>query len=149
LDSHWKILARLIGQPDLAENPDFAHQANRFKQREAVNALISAWCAPRSADEVLSVLIKAGVAAAPIRTYAQAAQDPHVLARDLLQDTRQADGATIPITGPVAKFSHTPIRVRTAAPALGTHDEDILHTLGLSAADIERLRHKGVITSRR
>src|SRR5262245_58901215 len=81
LDSHWKILARLIGHPELAENPEFAHQANRFEQREEVNALISAWCAPRSADEVLSLLIQAGLAAAPIQTYAQAAQDPHVLVR--------------------------------------------------------------------
>jgi formyl-CoA transferase len=149
LDSHWKILARLVGRPDLAENPEFAQQANRFKYRDEVNALISAWCAPRSAEEVLAVLIGAGLAAAPIRTYAQAAQDPHVEARDMLQDTRQADGSTIPITGPAAKFSRTPTRVRTAAPALGAHDEDILHALDLSTADIERLREKGVITRRR
>ena len=148
LDSHWKILARLIGRPDLAENPEFSQQANRFNHREEANALIAAWCAPRSADEVLALFIKAGLAAAPIRTYAQAAQDPHVLARDMLQDTRQADGSVVPITGPAAKFSRTPTRVRTEAPALGTHDEEILHNLGLSTTEIERLREKGVITRR-
>ena len=148
LDSHWKILARLIGRPDLAENPEFSQQANRFNHREEANALIAAWCAPRSADEVLTLFIKAGLAAAPIRTYAQAAQDPHVLARDMLQDTRQADGSVVPITGPSAKFSRTPTRVRTEAPALGTHDEEILHNLGFSTAEIERLREKGVITRR-
>jgi len=148
LDSHWKILARLIGRPDLAENPEFSQQANRFNHREEANALIAAWCAPRSADEVLALFIKAGLAAAPIRTYAQAAQDPHVLARDMLQDTRQADGSVVPITGPAAKFSRTPTRVRTEAPALGTHDEEILHNLGFSTTEIERLREKGVITRR-
>jgi formyl-CoA transferase len=148
LDSHWKILARLLGRPDLAENPEFSQQANRFNHREEANALIAAWCAPRSADEVLALFIKAGLAAAPIRTYAQAARDPHVLARDMLQDTRQADGSVIPITGPAAKFSRTPTRVRTEAPALGTHDEEILHTLGFSTAEIEQLREKGVITRR-
>jgi len=110
--------------------------------------LIAAWCAPRSADEVLALFIKAGLAAAPIRTYTQAARDPHVLARDMLQDTRQADGSVVPITGPAAKFSRTPTRVRTEAPALGTHDEEILHNLGFSTAEIERLREKGVITRR-
>jgi crotonobetainyl-CoA:carnitine CoA-transferase CaiB-like acyl-CoA transferase len=149
LDSHWKILARLIGRPDLADDPEFAQQANRFKHRDEVNALISAWCAPRSAEEVLAVLIRAGLAAAPIRTYEQAARDPHVGARDMLQDTRQADGSTIPLTGPAAKFSRTPTRVRTAAPALGAHDEDILRALDFSTADIERLREKGVLTRRR
>jgi formyl-CoA transferase len=148
LDSHWKILARLIGRPDLAQNPEFSQQANRFNHREEANALIAAWCAPRSADEVLALFIKAGLAAAPIRTYAQAAQDPHVLARDMLQDKRQADGSVVPITGPAAKFSRTPTRVRTEAPALGTHDEEILHNLGFSTTEIERLREKGVITRR-
>ena len=148
LDSHWKILARLIGRPDLAENPEFSQQANRFNHREEANTLIAAWCAPRSADEVLALFIKAGLAAAPIRTYAQAAQDPHVLVRDMLQDTRQADGSVVPITGPAAKFSRTPTRVRTEAPALGTHDEEILHNLGFSTTEIERLREKGVITRR-
>jgi len=38
--------------------------------------------------------------------------------------------------------------VRTEAPALGTHDEEILHNLGFSTTEIERLREKGVITRR-
>ena len=148
LDSHWKILARLIGRPDLAENPEFAQQANRFNHREEANALIAAWCASRSTEEVLALFIKAGLAAAPIRTYAQAAHDSHILERDMLQDTRQADGSVLPITGPAAKFSRTPTRVRTEAPALGTHDEEILHALGFSASDVEQLREKGVIRER-
>jgi len=148
LDSHWKILARVIGRPDLAENPEFAQQAHRFTHREEVNALIASWCESRLADEVLALFIKAGLAAAPVRTYAQAAQDPHVLERAMLQDTQQADGSTLPITGPAAKFSRTPTHVRTAAPALGAHDEDILREIGLSPADIEQLRSKKVVTPR-
>ena len=148
LDSHWKILARLISRPDLAENPEFAQQANRFNHREEANSLIAAWCESRTAEDVLSLFIKAGLAAAPIRTYTQAAHDPHILERDMLQDTQQADGSVLPITGPAAKFSRTPTRVRTEAPALGTHDEEILHTLGFSTADIEQLREQGVITRR-
>jgi formyl-CoA transferase len=136
----------LIDRPDLAENPEFAQQANRFNHREEVNALIASWCELRPADEVLALFIKAGLAAAPIRTYAQAAQDSHVLARDMLQDTCQADGSTIPITGPAAKFSRTPTSVRTEAPSLGKHDEDILQSLELSVEDIKQLRDKGVIT---
>jgi formyl-CoA transferase len=145
LDSHWKVLAQLIGRPDLAEDPEFAHQANRFNHREEVNTLIADWCASRSVAEVLPLFIREGLAAAPIRTYDQAARDPHVRERDMLQETRQADGSTIPLTGPAAKFSRTPTRVRTAASALGAHDQDILHELGFSPAEIARLREKGVI----
>ncbi len=145
LDSHWKVLARLIGRPDLAENSEFALQANRFTHREEVNAIIADWCRSRSVDEVLPLFIKEGVAAAPVRTYDQAAQDPHVRERDMLQETRQADGSAVPITGPAAKFSRTPTRVRTAASALGAHDAEILHEVGLSPADLDQLRARGVI----
>jgi formyl-CoA transferase len=51
----------------------------------------------------------------------------------------------VPITGPAAKFSRTPTRVRTAASALGAHDEEILKEVGFSQADIEQLREKRVI----
>jgi formyl-CoA transferase len=145
LDSHWKVLARLIGRSDLAEDPEFAQQANRFNHREEVNALIAGWCASRSADEVLPLFIKEGLAAAPIRTYDQAARDPHIRERDMLQETRQEDGSTFPITGPAAKFSRTPTWVRTAASALGAHDQDILQELGFSPTEIVRLQEKGVI----
>jgi formyl-CoA transferase len=145
LDSHWKVLARLIGRPDLAENPEFAQQANRFNHREEVNAIIAEWCCSRSVDDVLPLFIKEGLAAAPVRTYEQAARDPHIRERDMLQEMRLADGSTLPITGPAAKFSRTPTRVRTAASALGTHDEEILKEVGFSQADIDQLREKRVM----
>jgi formyl-CoA transferase len=102
----------------------------------------------RSADEVITQCVQAGLAAAPIRTYEQAARDPHILERDMLQDMPQANGVTVPITGPAAKFSRTPTRVRTAAPAIGAHDEEILQSVGLSVAEINALRTKGVIVKK-
>jgi formyl-CoA transferase len=116
-----------------------------MNHRDEVNALIATWCAARSADEVLNIFVKAGLAAAPIKTYEQAAQDPHVLARDMLQETLHPNGSSIPITGPAAKFSRTPTRVRSGAPAVGAHDEEILRGLGLTPAEIDHLREKGVI----
>lgn len=145
LDSHWKILTRLIGRPELGDDPEYATLTKRMNHREEVNTMIATWCAARSAEETISQCIKAGLAVAPIRTYDQAARDPHILARDMLQDTLQANGTTIPITGPAAKFSRTPTCVRTAAPAIGAHDEEILGSVGLSMTEIETLREKGVL----
>jgi len=110
-----------------------------------VNAIITEWCRSRSADEVLPLFIQEGLAAAPIRTYDQAARDPHIRERDMLQETRQADGSIMSLTRPAAKFSRTPTRVRTAASALGAHDVEILHEVGFSHTDIEQLRENGVI----
>lgn len=145
LDSHWKRLAQLIGRPELADHPDYASTRARVERRDEVNGLMARWLEPRSVGDVVSLLREAGLAVAPVRTYADAARDPHVLARDMLQPTRQEDGSLVPLTGPPTKFSRTPTRVRSEAPALGAHTDEILAELGIDAAERRRLRDAGVI----
>jgi len=72
--------------------------------------------------------------------------DPHVREREMLQETEQEDGQIAPITGPAAKFSRTPIRVRQRAAALGEHTEEVLREVaGLSTEEIRRLRDRGAL----
>jgi formyl-CoA transferase len=80
-----------------------------------------------------------------VRTYAEAARCPHTLERDMLQEVAQEDGKLAPITGPAAKFSRTPTRIRSGAPALGADTENILAELGIDADARKRLRESGVV----
>lgn len=86
-----------------------------------------------------------GLAVTRVNTYAEAAVEPYVAARDMLQATRLRDGRTVPLTGPAAKFSRTPLAVRESAPSLGEHNERIYGALGYGPADLARLRADGVI----
>jgi formyl-CoA transferase len=63
----------------------------------------------------------------------------------MLQDVAQEDGKLAPITGPAAKFSRTPTRIRSGAAALGAHTDDILGEIGINADARKRLRTSGVI----
>ena len=140
LDTQWRRLAPLLGRPELAEHPDYATTAARIARREEVDGWVRSWAAGRGAADALEALARAGVPAAPIRSYAEAAHDPIVRAREMLQPTRQQDGSVVPVTGPAAKLSRTPIRVRSAAPALGAHDDEILAELGYDELARARLR---------
>ena len=64
---------------------------------------------------------------------------------DMLQPTKLNDGNEIPLTGPAAKFSRTPTRVRSPAPSLGQHTETWLQRLGYTAEQIASLRSRGII----
>ena len=145
LDSHWKRLASCLGRPELAEHPDFASAPARLARREEVDAMLADWAGERSVETAVAELTAAGVPAAPVRSYADAARDPLVEARDMLQEVPQADGRPAPVTGPAAKFSRTPTRVRSGAPALGAHTDEILAELGLSLEAQRRLRDVGAI----
>ncbi len=145
LDAHWRILAAITGNPDLADDPSFATREARSSNRDVCNAMLGGWLAERTRSEAMEIFDRAGLSIAPVNTYAQAARDPHVVERDMLQPTRMEDGSLAPITGPAAKFSRTPTSVRTGAPALGQHNEEILAELGLDAAARTKLENSGVV----
>jgi formyl-CoA transferase len=63
----------------------------------------------------------------------------------MLQDTELSNGTRAPITGPAAKFSRTPTRVRAGAPRAGQHTEEVLGEVGLSAEELEALQAAGAI----
>ena len=54
------------------------------------------------------------------------------------------DGQPIDLPGIVPKLSETPGRTRWVGPALGEHTEEVLATLGIAGADLQRLRAKGI-----
>lgn len=145
LDSHWQRLAEVIGRPELARHPDFATTPARISRRAEVDTLVANWAAQHSVEEALAILTEQSLPVAPVRSYAEAAADPQVLARDMLQDVAQPDGTSVPITGPAAKLSRTPTRVRHAAPALGADGQAILSELGIEGDEQRRLADAGVV----
>jgi formyl-CoA transferase len=146
LDNHWRALAPIIGEPDLADHESFATRHERIKNRELCNILLGNWLASRTREEAISILRGAGLPIAPVNTYPEAVKDPHVLERDMLQQTTLHNGVTAPITGPAVKFSRTPTRVRSCAPEIGEHNAEILKSIGLDAEAQQALSASGVIS---
>jgi len=146
LDAQWRRLAELVGRPELAADPRYATVRARIERRAEVDRVLADWMAPRCVADAVAELLEAGLPASPVRSYAEAAADPHVRERDMLQWVAQPGaGAPAPITGPAAKLSRTPTRVRSAAPALGAHSDEILRELGLSPGDVQALRERGIV----
>src|SRR5258707_5725665 len=145
LDTHWRVMARMAGRNDLADDPYYATIPGRMNHRAECNAMVAKWCAERTVDEAVEACAKEGIPCAKVRTYAEAARCPHTHERDMLQQVAQEDGKLAPITGPAAKFSRTPTRIRTGAPRLGAHTDDVLEELGFDANARARLRASGAI----
>ena len=140
LDSHWRVLADLIGRSDLRDLDLLA----RIGRRDEVDSLLAAWCSERTVDEVVGTFAGLSLPACKVNTYAEAAVDSHIQSRDMMQKV-DVDGREIPIASPAVNFSRTPVRIRGRAPAIGQHNREILHELGLDGAEIARLIGEGAI----
>ena len=118
---------------------------DRVAHRDEVDSLVADWCRDRPQEEVVSTIDAAGIVISVVNSFADAAQDQHVLDRDLLQHTELIDGSSAPLTGPAAKFSRTPVSVRHGAPSPNQHTDEILAEVGVTKEQLDLLRQAGII----
>ncbi|WP_372018850.1 CaiB/BaiF CoA transferase family protein [Tistrella mobilis] len=140
-------LCGLIGRPELATDPRFAEREERKRRRAELNREIEAALDARPAAEWAPLLNRAGVPAGEVLSVPQALENPQVLARGLICDLPEAEGAGRPVKVVRAGFrlaSGDP-EPRTPPPALGADTARILAGLGYAEADVETFRRDGVI----
>jgi formyl-CoA transferase len=112
---------------------------------ERIDAAISKYTEKRSLNEILELMEKAEVPAGRIYSVADIAADPHFQARGMIESIVAGDGEPLKVPGVIPKLSATPGAIRSAAPGLGEHTDEVLAQIKFSAADIARLRKDGVI----
>jgi len=144
-DSIFKRLMSTINRPDLGADPALAHNAGRVERVAEIDAAISSWTAQRSVSDVLAALDAAAVPAGRIYTVADIAADPHYQARGMLQSVRMSDGSELTVPGIVPKLSRTPGSHRRNAPTLGQDSDAVLREVGLTEAQIQVLKDKGIV----
>jgi crotonobetainyl-CoA:carnitine CoA-transferase CaiB-like acyl-CoA transferase len=136
----------MLGHPELPKDPRFATAPERSKNLGVILDLATAWFAERSFDQAEAALKAADVPHSPIMSMADVFADPHYRAREMLIDVPAEGLGTLPQPGVIPKLSLTPGRVDHAGAALGRHTDEILSDLlGMSAAEIARLREEKVI----
>ncbi len=144
-DSIYKRLMKIIDREDLGQDPALKDNAGRVARVEEIDQAIGQWTLQRSVTEVLAALDAASVPAGRIYTIADIAADPHYQARGMLQQITMADGSKLAVPGIVPKLSSTPGSQRRHAPALGQDTDEVLRGLGLTAAQIQALKDKGIV----
>ena len=144
-DSIFKRLMSTIGREDLGADPNLSSNAGRVKRVEELDAAIGAWTAKLTVTEVLAALDAAAVPAGRIYTVQDIANDPHYLARGMLEEVQMHDGSLLKVPGMVPKLSRTPGLHRRNAPNLGQDTDAVLAELGITAEQIQAMRLRGIV----
>ena len=144
-DSLFRRLMSAIGRDDLRDDPALAHNDGRAAQMERIDAVIADWTSRLSQDEILKKMEEAQVPAGRIYSAADIAADPHFLARGMIQSIVAGDGEPLKVPGIIPKLSASPGAIRSAAPKLGEHTEEILKGIGFTSSEVEELRQKKIL----
>ena len=144
-DSLYRRLMSAIGRDDLRDDPALARNDGRAAQMARIDDAIAAWTSTRTQEEILKAMEEAEVPAGRIYTAADIAADPHYAARGMIQQVLAGDGEPLKVPGIIPKLSATPGAIRSPAPKLGEHTDEVLAGLGFSAGEISALRDKKVI----
>ena len=127
----FAALAALIGAPGAADDPRFASDEARTAHEPEVRALIENWSRGLSTDQAVAALTGAGIPTAPIWDIAQAADNAHAQARELVSQLPHATLGTAPSVGQPVRFDGAkPIAARSA-PQLGGDLHAVLRQFGL------------------
>ena len=141
----WADLARLIGRPELAEDPGFSTPEARLKHLDEVFGIVEQWTIQHTKFEVMKALMDADVPCGPVLSTKDLIEDKSLAAHGMIVDvTHPARGSFKTVGCPIV-LSDSPVEVRTS-PLLSEHTVEILReTLGYNDQEIERLRADGVI----
>jgi len=138
-------LAASLGAADLSTRPEYATAPARSKNRDALNAEISALTEKKSTDTWVRELNAAGVPCGPIYSIDQMFEDDQVRHLGIAQDVPNAENRHIRLVGQPVTLSRTPSTMAARPPEFGEQTEEVLAEFGFTADEIGALRQGKVV----
>lgn len=149
-DAQFARLCDVIGEPLLAQDPRYRHNAARVAHRAELVPQLQQSLRRRPTAEWLPLLQQAQIPATPVNQIDQVFDDPQVQARALQIELQHASGVAVPMVRNPLRFSATPLQYRHAAPLLGEHSGEVLRDLlALDELQIQALIDNGVVAMSR
>lgn len=136
---------RSIGHPEFCSDPRFETNEARLRNWEELDASIAAFVADKDLNENLRYFEQAEVTIGPVYDIQRFMKDEHVRARALLADYPDPDMNQFPMHAISARLSTTPGAIRSLAPKLGEHTEQILAELHFDELTIKAAKNNGLI----
>ena len=124
-EHQWKTFVEAMGSPEWAAMDIFADRLSRGANWDALKPMIAEWMATQSVEELYQRLQKIRVPVAPVSTMGDLLASKHLNARGFFVELRSPSGTSWRAPGAPYLFSRTPWRLRSPAPVLGQHQDEV------------------------
>jgi crotonobetainyl-CoA:carnitine CoA-transferase CaiB-like acyl-CoA transferase len=131
-DNQFAKLCAVLGEPKIADEPDYRSNSDRLGSREGLIARLSALTRRWRRADLLAKLEAVGVPAGPINALDQVFSDPQVVHRGMRIDrpSAAAKAGTIPGVRTPITIDGRPMAAERPSPQLGEHTADVLREIG-------------------
>jgi formyl-CoA transferase len=141
----WSAVCKVLGRPELETNPLFKSNDDRWRNRAALEAIITEWTMQRPKHEVMRLMGDAGVPCGACQDTGEVMTDPHLRAREMIVEVDYPPRGTFMTVGCPLKLSASPVEIERP-PMLGEHTGALLAELcGVTPDELTTLKAKGAI----
>lgn len=145
-DAQWRSLCRILGDPELADRPEFARPPDRSANRAALAVELNRLFAARTAAEWVDELRAGGIPCGPIYAMDGVFSDPQIEAVGLVCDVPADNGTSDRLMRGPLWIDGRPTPIRHRPPTLGQHTREVLVELGYSHDAVDALARDGVVS---
>ena len=142
----WNGLREVMGNPEWADLEIFQDMFTRAQNADVIYPFIEEWAMQHSKMEIMEKCQAAGCPITAVFTIAEAAEHPHLKARDYFVDVEHPELGVVKTLGAPFKLPESPGGPTGPAPLLGQHNAEVYGDwLGLDEGEIKVLRDQGSI----
>lgn len=125
-NEQYRRFCALAGRPELFDDPRFATNRERVRNRETLVPMVAGIVAERPARFWLDGLERAGVPCGPINDLPRVFDNEQVRARGMRIELEREDTGPIPLVASPMRMSATPPSYRLPPPRIGEHTREVL-----------------------
>jgi len=144
-DRWWPQFCQAMEHPEWENDPRFDSHMNRIKNTLELIPMVDEIMASKTATEWEEIIDRYNLVGATIQTPLEVVKDSQAWENDFFTEIQHPNGVTVKMLQTPIQFSKTPGRIRSCAPELGQHTEEILLELDYEWSEIIELKANGVI----
>jgi formyl-CoA transferase len=122
----WTRFTQAIGRPELAEDPDYATGLLRHENRGALTPMLNAWMGQFTTEEVLALLSKFNIPAAPVWNVDKVVNSDYAKRRGMIVRLDDPAWGSVTVAGNPMKSSLMSEEAPAPAPLLGADTQAVL-----------------------
>ena len=144
-EDQWQRLVELMGNPEWASLEIFKDRVARGQNYDALFPFLQEWAANWKVADLYRAAQERRICFAPVNAMADLFASAHLKAREFFTQISHQVAGNLTYPGAPFKVSEAGWAMHRPAPLLGQHNAEVYGKLGLSQAELGKLRQQGVI----